>query len=114
VIGYHGTDDVGPVLREGLLRVKATSLGCPHGHICIAKTPELAACYGDHVIEIELTDLNGVSEFVGLEGRVHNDIPPERLKLYDRPVQPSDVGHIDPGLTPEQQHPACIALSEVG
>jgi hypothetical protein len=114
MIGYHGTDDLSPVLNEGLLREKAESLGCPARHISIAETPELAACFGDHVLEIDLSGLQGVSEFVGLEARVHNDIPPERIKHYVREVQPSCAGHIDPAYTPEEQHPSCIALRVTG
>jgi hypothetical protein len=110
VKGYHGTHETEQVLREGLLRRHAVSLGCPFGHICISETPEFAACFGGYVLEIDLAGLEGVSEFVGLEARVHNDIPPERIRLYELPVVPNDLGHIDPGLTSAGQHPACIAL----
>jgi hypothetical protein len=109
-IGYHGTDDLEEVLAAGLLREKAISLGCPLGHISIAQTPELAACFGTYVLEVDLAELDGVSQFVGLEARVHNDIPAERIKLYPKAVKCSMAGHIDPGRTPEGQHPACIAL----
>jgi len=110
VVGYHGTDDAESVLREGLLRARAVSLGCPVGHICVAETPELAAMFGRYVIEIDLDGLEGLSPFVGLEARVHGNIPRERLQLYERDVIPSLDGHIDPGNTPSGQHPACLAL----
>jgi len=110
MVGYHGTDDADAVLRDGLLRAKSASFGCPVGHICVAETPELAATFGRYVIEIDLDGLEGLSAFVGLEARVHGNIPAQRLRLYERDVEPSREGHVDPAGTPDGQHPSCIAL----
>ena len=103
MVGYHGTDEAEAVLRDGLLKAKAVSLGCPLSHICIAETPELAAAFGRFVLEVDLDGLKGLSAFAGGEARVHGDIRPERLRLYEGDVAPA-------GQTPEAQHPSCREL----
>jgi hypothetical protein len=63
---------------------------------------------------IDLDGLSGLSDFLGGEARVHGDIPPERISLYDGPpVVASLDGHIDPGKTPLAQHPACVHPSRL-
>jgi hypothetical protein len=119
VIGYHlvSERDLQSVLERGLLRGGTPSLGCPEKHICIAETPELAATMcprgelGQYcVLLVNLDGLEGVSEYVGLEARVHNDIPPDRITIYDGPMgRPTEAGWIDPGATREGLHPSCIA-----
>jgi hypothetical protein len=98
------------VRKEGLLRSRTISYGCQQGgHVAIAETPEIAATFGNVILVLDLDGLPGVSDFYGGEARVHGDIPPERISLYDGPpVVGSRDGHIDPGKTPRMQHPACV------
>jgi hypothetical protein len=103
MVGYHGTDDAEAVLRDGLLKARAVSAGCPLSHICIAETPELAAAFGRFVLEVDLDGLKGLSAFADGEARVHGDIPPDRLRLYEGDVAAS-------AQVPEGQHPSCRAL----
>ena len=111
MIGYHGTprEALDSILAEGLLRDRTESHGCQQGgHVAIAETPEIAANFGDMILAVELEGLDGLSEFHGCEARVHGDIPPERVRLYDGPTPiPSLAGHVDPALTPLGNHPAC-------
>jgi hypothetical protein len=96
------------VLSEGLRCDRTVSLGCQNGgHIAIAKTPEIAACFGDVVLVIDLDGLEGLSKFHGGEARVHGDIGPERLSVLRVDVVPSLEGHIDPAKTQLGNHPAC-------
>lgn len=110
-VGYHGTNDLEAVLREGLRRTQATSLGCRTGHICIAETPHIAGMFGEHVLVVDLTGLPEASAFFGAEARVHAHIPPSRISVFEGEVLPSIEGHVDPfhGY-PERQHPACVSL----
>lgn len=111
IAGYHGTNDVEEVLTDGLLVKQASSLGCPIGHLCIAETPEIAAMFGSHVLVVDLDGFElPVEGFWGGEMRIHHDIPPERLSKYRHRVEPSLAGHVDPGHSPEGQHPTCIRL----
>ena len=111
-IGYHGVPraDIDSVLREGLLSDRTVSNGCQQGgHVAIAETPEIAACFSPEriVLVVDLDGLEGLSEFHGGEARVHGDIPRERLSIYQGEVIPSLEGHIDPARTPLGNHPAC-------
>jgi hypothetical protein len=111
-VGYHGTPRAAldSVLRGGLLRDRTESYGCQNGgHVAIAETPEIAFAFGDMILVVDLDSLEALSEFYGGEARVHGDIAPERLSVYDGPeVVASLAGHIDPGWTPLGQHPACV------
>jgi hypothetical protein len=116
VIGYHCVNepDWESVLARGLLRAESER-GCTEPHICIAKTPELAASMalpGERrlLVEIDLEGLEAVSVFVGGEARVHNDIGPERLTPYTKPVQPSRADWTDPADLPGGNHPACLGV----
>jgi hypothetical protein len=111
-VGYHGTDDIEEVFRDGLRVSKAESLGCPFGHLCIAETPEIAAAFGAHVLVVDLDGLDLPEEgFCGGEMRVHHDIPAERLSVFPHAVEGSLDWHADPFYAyPEQQHPTCVRL----
>jgi hypothetical protein len=103
MVGYHGTDEAETALRDGLRKARTVSAGCPLSHICIVDSPELAAAFGRVVLEVELDGLKGLSAFAGGEARVHGDIGPERLRLYEGDVAPA-------GRTAELQHPSCREL----
>jgi hypothetical protein len=111
-VGYHGLPraDLDSVMSEGLLRAKSARLGqnCQSGGcLSLAETPEVAATFGDVILEVQLDGLEGVSEFHGLEARVHADIPPGKLSVHEDEVIPSREGFIDPAKTPLGNHPAC-------
>jgi hypothetical protein len=117
MVGYRGTPmrDLGGVLPDGLLRARKTrrSLGCQHGGcISIAETPAIAATFIEwcgRVLVVDLEGLPGLGAFWGGETRVHGNIPPDRISLYEGPpVVPSLAGHVDPGKTPLGNHPACV------
>ena len=96
--------------KEGLLRSRTISYGCQQGgHVAIAETPEIAACFGNVILVVNLDGLEGLSEFHGGEARVHGDIAAERLSrfLYSEQVVPSLDRHVDPAKTPLGNHPAC-------
>jgi hypothetical protein len=110
MVGYHGVPraDLDSVMSEGLLRDRTQSWGCQQGgHVAIAETPEIAACFGDVVLVIDLDGLEGLSEFHGGEARVHGDICRERLTVRRVNVVPSLDEHIDPAKTKLGNHPAC-------
>lgn len=109
-VGYHGVPrkDLDSVLSEGLLRDRTESYGCQQGgHIAIAGTPEIAANFGEVILAVILDDLEGMSLWYGGEARVHGDIPPSRLSVYQHDVSPGWKGYIDPAKTPLGNHPAC-------
>jgi len=117
-VAYHGTQAVDEILREGLLRSRGRSFGCPTGHVCLSETPQLAADYGT-VIEVDLTDLALPEEgFFNGEMRLHEDISPQRLSPYPHPVRPANRPFVDPldpfYATREGQHPTCVRIREQG
>ena len=67
---------------------------------------------GDRIllVEIDLDGLEAVSVFVDGEARIHNDIGPERLTPYAKPIRPSRHGWNDPGYMPGENHPACLGV----
>jgi hypothetical protein len=116
MIGYHCVNepDYESLLAEGLLRSKCGQ-HCTEAHICIAETPEIAASmarHGDRIllVEVNLEGLECVSDFYCGEARVHNDIAPERLTPYTKPVVPSREGWTDPFYLPGHNHPSCIGV----
>lgn len=110
MVGYHGLPrwDLDSVMAEGLRRDRTESRGCQAGgHVCITETPEIAANFGDLVLAVELDGLEGLSQFHGREARVHGDIPPSRLSVYEEEVIPNWDGYIDPAKTKLLNHPDC-------
>lgn len=113
-IGYHCVNepDYESVLTLGLLRSESTQQ-CTEKHICVAETPAIAASMirrGDllRLVEINLNGLDGVSDFVAGEARVHNDIGPERIRPYTIPVRASRDGWTNPADLAGGNHPACL------
>jgi hypothetical protein len=112
---YHGTKHLSAILESGLL-VPPYTRGCAIGHVCLTDRPAIAAAlaYGGSdpgIVEVDLSGLDLPEEgFVGSEMRIHHDISCERLTVYLEPVTPSMYGHVDPGHTPEGQHPTCLRL----
>jgi hypothetical protein len=111
-IAYHGVNDgdVESVLSEGLLISKTkVARDRTFWHLSFAATPGIAAVFGT-VIEVDLTGFDMPEEgFVGGELRLHEDVPPERLRRLD--VQPAPTsGHLDPAKNGKPNHPTCLRL----
>jgi hypothetical protein len=111
---YHATRHLEHVLDRGLDPHQANS-ACPH--ICLAKSPEIAAGVAE-IAEIAVglarsvvleVDVSGLDLFLELgEARHHGDvIEPERLKVLSPQPAPITTGWSDPGW--RRNHSDCLA-----
>ena len=75
---YHGSRNIGKILREGILQKHATHCSCRH--IWLARTPEDAKPYGD-VVEVDMSGLPILNPEVeeGWQALCTVDLEPWRL-----------------------------------
>jgi hypothetical protein len=104
VIAYHGTRDLAAILVDSLRPWPNAFCG---GHICFARTPEMARIFGI-VLEV---DLDGLPvEWDHGEGRVHRDVPAERiLAIVPGGEKVWDPAWEDPAL--RVNHSACLRIA---
>lgn len=75
--------------------------------MCLSDKPEIAANFGT-VLMVDLTNIQ-TDGWIHGETRVHGFIPPERIKLYNKKVNPSWEGFVDPYCFPFGNRLSCLA-----